>query len=390
MRASDYVEPAAGRIIRGMSGYDAFVPAPLPPDLSWTPSLAASLSRADAILGELSGLGRLLPEPQLLIRPFLQREAVLSSRIEGTRASLEDVLREEPDEDSTDPRDVDVLEIRNYVRAMDLGLAEMKRRPIIGLNLVLDLHRQLMSGIPGERGQNASPGRFRTTQNWSGGRRSTPETAQYVPPPPENVLDCLTAWERFVNEPPILPELIVCALMHEQFEAIHPFNDGNGRVGRLLVTLFLVSRGRLSQPLLYLSEFVEANRQDYYDGLQRVRTNGNWTGWLLFFLEGVLETGRRALEQMIRLIEFREEARARFISAPRLAALVDPLLSNPYMTVSRATQIIGRSEPTSRAALQALEQLGFLTEIPSPGRRRLYVSRPIMEIIDANSDRGDR
>jgi Fic family protein len=391
VRAEDYVGPAAGRIVRGMSGYDAFLPAPLPPQLEWTSPLAVALSRADAILGELSGLGRLLPAPELLIRPFLQREAVLSSRIEGTRASLDDVLRDEPDPDSADARDVDLLEIRNYVRAMDLGLEETSRRPIIGLNLVLGLHRQLMGGIPGDRGDNASPGRFRTTQNWIGGRRSTPGTAQYVPPPPERLMECLSAWERFTNEPTDLPELVVCALMHEQFEAIHPFNDGNGRVGRLLVTLFLVSRGRLSQPLLYLSEFVEANRQDYYDCLQRVRTHGDWTRWLMFFLDGVVETGRRALDQTTRLIAFREEARARLLMSPRPAALIDPLLSNPYMTVARATRILERSDPTSRLAIQELESHGFLTEVPTPGRRRRYVSRPIMEIIDApDAGRADR
>ena len=195
-------------------------------------------------------------------------------------------------------------------------------------------------------------------------------------------MECLTAWERFVNEPSPMPDLVRCALMHEQFEAIHPFNDGNGRIGRLLVTLFLIERGRLSQPLLYLSEFIEANREGYYESLQRIRTHGDWANWVLYFLEGVSVTGRRALDQTIQLVDLREAWRSRLHRHPRLVALIDPLLSNPYMTVARASRELGISDPTSRAALFELEAAGLLTQIPSGSRRRLYVARPIMEIID--------
>lgn len=381
MRSSDYNSPEAGRIVRGMDGNDAFVPAPLPPEVVWSTDLAAALSRADAILGELSGLGRLLPSPELLIRPYLQREAVLSSRIEGTRASLDDMLRDDPDTRDDAPDIVDVLEIRNYVAAMDHGLAELKSRPVIGLNLVLSLHHWLMSGIPGERGRNASPGRFRTTQNWIGAPGSNPATAQYVPPPPEHLRDCLNAWERFVNEPSPLPDLIRCALMHEHFEAIHPFNDGNGRVGRLLVTLFLIERNRLSQPLLYLSEFIEANRLAYYECLQRVRTHGDWVNWILFFLEGVTVTARRAVRQTSQLIDYRETLFKELTSRPKLIALIDPLLANPYMTVARASRILDVSLPTGRTALKEMESRGILSTVEASVRRRLMVSKPIMEII---------
>ncbi len=381
MRSSDYINPEAGRIVRGMDGNDAFVPSPLPPSLVWTNDLAAALSRADAILGELSGLGRLLPSPELLIRPYLQREAVLSSRIEGTRASLDDVLRDDPDTRGDEPDFIDVLEIRNYVAAIDHGLESLKTRPVIGLNLVLSLHQWLMSGIPGERGRNASPGRFRTTQNWIGSPGSNPGTAQYVPPPPEHLNDCLTAWERFVNEPSPLPDLIRCALMHEQFEAIHPFNDGNGRVGRLLVTLFLIERNRLSQPLLYLSEFIEANRLAYYESLQRVRTHGDWVNWILFFLEGVSVTARRAVGQTSQLIDYRETLLKELKSRPKLIVLIDPLLANPYMTVARASRILEVSLPTGRTALKEMESRGILSTVEASVRRRLMVSRPILEII---------
>ncbi len=197
-------------------------------------------------------------------------------------------------------------------------------------------------------------------------------------------MECLTRWERFINEPSPIPDLVRCALMHEHFEAIHPFNDGNGRIGRLLVTMFLVERGRLSRPLLYLSEYIEANRDGYYTSLQRVRTHGDWANWVLYFLEGVSITGRRALDQTIRLIDLREAWRSRLGQHPRLVALIDPLLANPYMTVARASRELGTSDPTSRAALFELEATGLLTQIPSGSRRRLYVSQPIMEIIDGD------
>ena len=382
MNQRDYGRPEAGQIVRGLDGNDAFLPAPLPPEFEWNPDLTTALSRADAVVGELSGIGRLLPAPELLIRPYLQREAVLSSRIEGTRTSLDDLFREDPASDTEVPQDGDATEVRNYVAAMDYGLDALARRPVISLNLVLDLHRVLMTGVPGPRGRNASPGQFRTAQNWIGTPGSTPKTANYVPPPPERLAECLTAWERFINEPSPLPDLIRCALMHEHFEAIHPFNDGNGRIGRLLVTLFLVERERLSRPFLYLSEYIEANRDGYYTALQRIRTHGDWVNWALYFLEGVSVTGRRALDQTIRLVDLRESWRSRLAQQPRLVALIDPLLSNPYMTVARVSRELGTSDPTSRAALFELESTGLVTQIPSGSRRRLYVSQPVMEIID--------
>ncbi|MDQ3414520.1 MAG: Fic family protein [Verrucomicrobiota bacterium] len=217
-----------------------------------------------------------MPNPHLLIEPLMWQEAVLSSRIEGTRASLSDLLEADALEVRAKDQTPDVREVRNYIHAMTHGLGRLASLPL-SLRLVCELHEHLMRGV---RGHDKTPGAFRRSQNWIGPRGSTPETAPYVPPPVEEMMDCLGNWELFLHKHGEMPDLIQCAVMHEQFEAIHPFLDGNGRVGRLLITLFLIERNRLAQPLLYLSVFIEANRQDYYDLLQRVRTHGDWLSWL--------------------------------------------------------------------------------------------------------------
>src|SRR5439155_15495394 len=220
----------------------------------------------------------------------VRREAVLSSRIEGTKASLSDLLRDEVAAPLVRAEDNDVLEVRNYVSAMLYGLERLKKLPL-SLRLVREIHGRLMKGVRGER---ATPGEFRRSQNWIGPAGSTPATARYVPPPPEYLDETLADWERFLHDRQAFPDLIQCAIMHEQFEAIHPFLDGNGRIGRLLITLFFVERGRLSQPLLYLSSYIEAHRQEYYESLQRVRTHGDWLSWLRFFITGVTEIATEA------------------------------------------------------------------------------------------------
>src|SRR2546426_4191463 len=283
MDPTAFKAPEAGRVIRTPKGYAAFVPAPLPPTLDYGADLVRALSRADAALSELSGLGQHLPNPHLLIAPYVRREAVLSSRIEGTKASLSDLLLDEMENAASVPREDDVREVRNYVVALEYGIKRLRDLPL-SLRLVRELHARLMKGVRGER---ATPGEFRRSQNWIGPSGSTPATAPYVPPPPEHMKEALADCERFLHEREKLPDLIQCALMHEQFEAIHPFLDGNGRVGRLLITLFLIERGRLSQPLLYLSAYIEAHRGEYYSGLQAVHTDGDWKGWIRFFLTGV-------------------------------------------------------------------------------------------------------
>lgn len=361
------------------AGYAAFVPAPVPPELVYGSELVLALSRADSALSELSGLGRQLPNPHLLIAPYLRREAVLSSRIEGTRASLSDLLLDEVELDR--PEDADVREVRNYVATLEYGLVRLADLPL-SLRLVRELHERLMAGV---RGDHATPGEFRRSQNWIGPTGSTPATAPYVPPPPDLMLESLSNWEQFLHDRDVLPDLIQCAIMHEQFEAIHPFLDGNGRVGRLLITLFLVERRRLSQPLLYLSEYFEARRQDYYETLQRVRTEGDWAGWIQFFLVGVLETAQAAVRQASRLMDLRETYRLRLRRKPNALRLLDELFVNPYLTAARAVRILEVSDPTARQALEFLQSEGLLSEVTGRHWRRVYLARPILEAIEAGA-----
>lgn len=337
------------------------------------------LSRADAALSELSGLGRTLPNPHLLIGPYVRREAVLSSRIEGTRTSLSDLLLNEVEGSNGETDEADVHEVRNYVLALELGLQRLHDLPL-SLRLVREIHGRLMEGV---RGGYATPGEFRRLQNWIGPAGSTPVTAPYVPPPPAEMTIALGQWEQFLHQRETMPDLIQCALMHEQFEAIHPFLDGNGRMGRLLITLFLVERGRLSQPLLYLSDYIESHRQRYYDVLQRVRTHGDWESWLCFFLQGVEQTAQAAVRQAGMLMDLRESMRVHLQDAPRALILIDELFINPYLTVARAADILQVSNPTARQAVQVLVDADLIHEITGRQWGRVYRATPIMDAINA-------
>lgn len=368
----------AGKVIRTSEGYHAFIPAPLPPKFTYDAELALALSRADAALSELSGLGRLLPNPHLLISPYIRREAVLSSRIEGTRASLSDVLLDEMGDDAARRGATDVHEVRNYIKALEFGVKRLEALPL-SLRLTRELHARLMKGVRGDR---ATPGEFRRSQNWIGPAGSTPVTAAYVPPPPREMASVLTDWEKFLHQRDKMPDLIQCALMHEQFEAIHPFLDGNGRVGRLLITLFLIERGRLSQPLLYLSAYIEDHRQDYYDLLQRIRTHGDWNAWLRFFLTGVAEMAQDAMSRARELMELREKFRKRLADKPRALALLDELFMNPYVTVARAEQALEVSNPTARQAVALLQKHRMLKEVSGRLWGKLYLAQPILDVIE--------
>jgi Fic family protein len=376
MNPADFQAPSSGRIVQAAGGYAAFVPAPLPPDLAYSPSLVLALSRADSALSELSGLGRQLPNPNLLIAPYVRREAVLSSRIEGTRTSLSELLLDEAEPSRSE--DADLREVQNYVEALEHGLERLRELPL-SLRLVRELHERLMRGV---RGDQATPGEFRRSQNWIGPAGSTPATAPYVPPPPDAMVGCLNDWELFLHDRTGFPELVQCALLHEQFEAIHPFLDGNGRVGRLLITLFLIERGRLSQPILYLSDFIEARRQEYYDSLQRVRTLGDWSTWLLFFLTGVEQTARSAVRQAGRLMDLRESYRQRLSKRPNALRLLDALFVNPYLTAARAAKVLEVSDPTARQAMAHLQDQGLLSETTGRSWGRIYLARPILKVIE--------
>jgi Fic family protein len=376
MEAARFKDKSAGSVIRTVEGYLAFVPAPLPPTIDWDGDLVLALSRADAALSELSGLGSQLPNPHLLISLYLRQEAVLSSRIEGTQASLSDLLIDELKEESSSQGDV--REVRNYVDALEFGIARLSEIPL-SLRLVREIHRVLLEGV---RGEYATPGEFRRSQNWIGRPGSTLETADYVPPPPEEMHEALGHWERFLHDRESLPDLVQCALVHEQFEAIHPFLDGNGRVGRLLITLFLCERERLSEPLLYLSAYFESNRARYYDALQAVRTEGDWNGWLLYFLTGVDQAARWAATQAHDLVSIREQFRAKLGASARDLALLDELFRQPYVTVASASRILGVSSPTAAKVIRRLEGAGLLREITGRGWGRVFAAQPILEVLE--------
>ncbi|HEY6928600.1 MAG TPA: Fic family protein [Thermoanaerobaculia bacterium] len=378
MDPKTFKAPEAGRLIRATGGYFAFVPAPLPPSLTYDNELVLLLSQADSALSELSGVGRLLPNPYLLIEPYVRREAVLSSRIEGTSANLSDLLLEEIVPRPAEQKPDDVREVKNYVLALEHGRQRLKSLPL-SLRLVRELHERLMRGV---RGNQARPGVFRGTQNWIGSPGATLETATYVPPPVPEMHEALDSWEKFLHQHKRFPDLIQCALIHEQFEAIHPFLDGNGRVGRLLIPLFLIERKRLSQPLLYLSAFFEANQQSYYDLLQRVRTEGDWTSWLRFFLKGVSEIAKEAIARSAKLTDLRERYRKKLKESGRALRLLDVLFQNPYITVARAQKILKVTNPTARAAVGELQRARILEEISGRTWGRLYLAKPILRILE--------
>lgn len=378
MNPEAFAAPEAGRVVRTPRGYFAFIPAPLPPEIRYDDELVLTLSRADSALSELSGLGRLLPNPHLLIAPYVRKEAVLSSKIEGTTTDLSELLQDEAGAELSERDPDDVREVRNYVRALEYGVTRLKKLPL-SLRLVRELHERLMRGVRGDR---ATPGEFRRSQNWIGAHGSTPETASYVPPPIEELQACLGDWEKFLHERDTIPDLVQCALMHEQFEAIHPFLDGNGRVGRLLITLFLIERSRLSQPLLYLSAYIERNRIEYYGLLQGVRTRGDWRSWILYFLQGVAEISKEAVERSGRLMDLRERLRGKIAGKRNAERLLEKLFENPYVTVAGAAKLLGVTNPTARQAVKQLQTAGVLSETTGREWGRLYLARPILRILE--------
>lgn len=384
MQASDFRAPEAGRVIQTPNGFAAFVPAPLPPRLDFTPQLTNALSAADAALGELSGLGAVMPNPRLLIAPYVRIEAVSSSRIEGTQASLSDVLADEAGQPVNVPPD-DVREVRNYVDALEFGVERLKTLPM-SLRLVCELHERLMHRV---RGGHATPGQFRRSQNWIGPPGSTPATATYVPPPVEEMKEALGHWEKFLHVRETMPDLVQCGLMHEHFEAIHPFLDGNGRVGRLLITLFLMERGRLSQPLLYLSEFIERHRRDYYAGLLAVRTHGDWTNWLVYFLNGVRWSAQRAIRQSRLLIALREKLMKRVSALPRALPVIDALFENPFLGPARVMKLTGVSDPTARKLIAGMKKAGVVRETTGRKWGKQFVADAVLKAIEDPGEQGE-
>ncbi|MBI3455893.1 MAG: Fic family protein [Candidatus Rokubacteria bacterium] len=367
-----------GRYVPVPGGREAFVPKPLPPEISWTPQLVLALSDADRTIGRLAGEGGRLPNPHLLIRPFVRREAVLSSRIEGTQATLGELLAAEAGV-AVERSPADLREVGNYVVALEHGIERLKKRPL-SLRLVRELHAKLMAGV---RGGGAAPGEFRQSQNWIGPPGATLANATHIPPPPGGLTACLGDWGKFLHDRS-LPPLVQVALLHYQFEAIHPFLDGNGRVGRLLITLFLVEREILPTPLLYLSAFFEATRRDYYERLRSVTERGEWAEWLAYFLNGVARQAEDALSRAERINQHLARWRLAVAGMPSKVpmVLVDQLAANPFLTITRVAKRLGVAFTTAQRAVARLEELGIVTDVSHAKRDRVYCAKALLEILE--------
>lgn len=372
-------ERASGRWITTLEGYRAFHPNPLPPTLDWTPALAAALADASMLVGRLAGEGRRLPNPHILIRPFIRREAVLSSRIEGTQATLGELLASEAGALVKRSPD-DLREVGNYVTALEHGMERLQSLPM-SLRLVRELHEHLMTGVGGG---HATPGEFRRTQNWIGRAGETLAQAKYVPPPPDVLGGYLSAWEKFLHER-MLPPLVHVALAHYQFEAIHPFLDGNGRVGRLLITLQLCERNILPAPLLYLSAFFEATKADYYAGLRAVSEHGDWEGWVQYFLNGIARQSEDALSRAERINHLLSDWRMKLSgqAGTKVALqMLDMIGGNPFLTPRGAESKLSLAYNTVMRAIEQLEKLKVLKKVSEAKRDRVYCAKAILDILE--------
>jgi Fic family protein len=365
----------------GRHGYVAYFPATIPRTLALPASTLRLLGDAEGELGQLAGVGRLVPNPDLLLRPYLLREALSSTRIEGTQASMAEVFESDATEGTPN---ADVEEVLNYAAAMRWGLGRLEVLPL-STRLLCEMHRRLMDGV---RGRELAPGELRSSQNWIGAPGSTVETAQFVPPPPTELGALLADWERFAHEEPELPLLIQNALLHSQFETIHPFLDGNGRLGRLLLVFFLVARGRLPAPLLYLSAYLERHRQDYYDALQAIREKGDAVPWVELFLTAVQTQAGDAVQRSQRIIELREHYLqvAASMGTSNALALVDLICENPVVTTKSIEGRLGVSRPTALRLLRRMEEQGVLSERDEGIRgQRRYVALAMMDAVTGDA-----
>lgn len=380
-----FKQSPSGQIVQTPNNYHALVPNPLPPNqLPFDMALITLMADAERALGELAGLGHLIPNPDFLIIPYTRLEAVTSSRIEGTQASLSELFYYEAAPEKPKASD-DLAEVLSYLSALNYGVERLKTLPL-SLRLVRELHERLTSNTRGGT-PDLTPGEFRRSQNWIGPSGCNLNNATYVPPPPDELMGCLGTWELFLHERNAVPLLIQCALMHYQFEAIHPFLDGNGRVGRLLITLFLCEREALPYPLLYLSAYFEQHRSEYYERLLAVSSRGDWTGWLEFFMRGVLTQSKHATESAKRIIRQREDYR-RILQENRASAnllrVVDFIFTNPYLNIRQVANELHISFNTAHAAVMTLEEADILQEITGQQRNRVYAARQLLNLLIEN------
>ncbi len=378
-RAGTFVSANAGP-----EGYSVFIPKPLPPSppLDITPRLQGLLDRANQALGRLDGVTLLLPDPDQFLYTYIRKEAVLSSQIEGTQSSLSDLLLFENDAAPGVPVN-DARETFNYIGAMSHGLRRIQSGELpLCLRLLREVHAHLLIDT---RGADKTPGEFRTTQNWIGGTR--PGNARFVPAPPHEVMPAMGALERFLHDEPVqTPILVKAALAHAQFETIHPFLDGNGRVGRLLITLLLCNEGVLSRPLLYLSLYLKRNRDVYYERLQAIRTDGAWEQWLEFFLEGVVDVAESSTSTARRIVHMVESDRQKLHRIGRGSATAlrihDLAVRFVLLSVQRAARDLGLSEPTASSGVKRLQEAGILREVTGRRRGRLYVYDEYLNLLN--------
>lgn len=383
MNPNDFDNTTSGRCIKTSRGYWAFIPNSLPPRIKYDTNLVHLLAEAGRLLGELSGTGRLLPNPYLLISPYIRREAVSSSAIEGTLASLSDLFFFEAAEPEK-PKMPDVREVRNYVRAMEYGIGRLNELPI-SIRLICEIHQILLEGV---RGTHMIPGELRRSQNWIGPPGCTLIEATFVPPPVEEMKDALSDWEKYLHSNPNEPPLIQCALMHYQFEALHPFLDGNGRIGRLLITFFLCERGFLSQPLLYLSAFFEKYRNEYYSRLLAASQKGDWRGWIEFFLRGIANQAQEAISDATKILELHAEYQKILEGTKKIPEsahmLIDEIFLNPFISISRLSKKWNRPFNSVKLGVKRLIGTGILREMPGRKRNKIFYASNLLNLLTTN------
>lgn len=389
MDINNFKNGKAGKVIKTDKDYWAFVPNPLPPAILYNKEMVRLLSDADLQLGNLSGVGALLPNPNLLITPYVKREAVLSSKIEGTQASLSDLFYFEAankDEKQKEVATTDVLEVVNYVKAMNYGIKRLKEFPL-SLRLIREIHKELMQGV---RGQHLTPGEFRRSQNWIGPAGCTLNEAKFVPPPIHEMHESLDLFEKFLHDRESFPGLIQCALIHYQFEAIHPFLDGNGRIGRLLITLFLCEREHLIYPMLYLSAFFEKYRAEYYARLLAVSERGEWQEWIEFFLRAVSTQAKDAVETSKSILGLRDKYR-KLLQKTRVSAyvleLLDEIFLNPFIAIPYAAKRLQTTYPTAKAAVEKLQKANILYKVSNKRWGKVFCARELLELLGEGKHR---
>lgn len=377
------MEHRAGRYVHQPNHYAAFIPAALPPDppLRWDDELQHLLSKADRALGRLDGSIQTLPDPDLFVMMYVRKEAVLSSQIEGTQSSLNDLLELEASiADARRPADVG--EVVNYVRAMNYGLERLHDLPI-STRLIREIHSELLDGV---RGRHLDPGEIRRTQNWIGAQGCTLNEATFVPPPPNEVEDHLSNLERFIHSTVNIPPLIKIGMIHAQFETIHPFLDGNGRVGRLLITFLLCQSEILIRPVLYLSYYFKRHRLRYYELLQKVRDEGDWEAWIKFFLEGVATVSLEATATARAIVELRENHRHTIINnfgraAGNALRVLESLYKTPFTTTTSVQKLLKITFPPASNLIQRMVEADMLVEVTGQDRYRIYQYRPYVSLF---------